>query len=104
MTPEKKVQNSIIKYFKDLEKKGAPCLIERRQAGGFNYKKGVPDLYAVYKGRHMEIEVKKLGGKLSSMQYKQKEKYESIGIIYICAESLNQVIDTLKLYFPNENF
>ena len=42
MTPEKKIQNSIIKYFKDLQKQGYPVFIERRQAGGFSYKKEKP--------------------------------------------------------------
>ena len=55
MTPEKKVQNEIIKYLKSKD-----VFFERRQAGGFSYKKGIPDLYAVIDGMHIEIEVRTL--------------------------------------------
>ena len=55
MTPEKKVQNSIMDYLKQLDKDGLPVMVERRQAGGFSYKMGIPDLYAVVNGYHLEI-------------------------------------------------
>lgn len=42
MNEEKKLQNKIIKYYRALEKNGEPYFINRRQSGGFSYKKGIP--------------------------------------------------------------
>ena len=100
MTPEKRVQNAIMSYINTLAKQGHPCYVERRQAGGFSYKMGIPDLYAIYAGRHIEIEVKRPGGELRSMQLKQKEKFEKIGALYVCAESVE---DVRKLFLENFN-
>lgn len=91
MTPEKRVQNSIVQYLKKLEK-DYPVYVERRQAGGFSYKMGIADLYAVINGKHLEIEVKRPGGKLRPMQIKWKELCQSRNIAWVCAESLEEVI------------
>lgn len=91
MTPEKRIQNKILTYLYNLEKSGAPILVERRQAGGYNYKMGIPDVYCVVAGIHIEIEVKADNGELRPMQEKWKEKCDKIGIIYICAKSLDDV-------------
>lgn len=78
MTPEKHVQNKIIDFLKTI-----PCLVyERRQAGGFNYKAGLPDLWFVYRGVHVEIEVKAPGGEPSSLQIKQEARFELAGANY----------------------
>ena len=47
MTPEKEIQNSIMSYFKKLKASGIDNYVERRQAGGFAYKMGLPDLWVV---------------------------------------------------------
>lgn len=86
MTPEKKVQNEIIKLLKSKD-----LFFERRQAGGFSYKKGIPDLYAVVKGQHLEIEVKKPGGKLSPMQEKFRDMCSAKNILWICVENITQL-------------
>lgn len=91
MTPEKRVQNSIVQYLKKLEK-DYPVYVERRQAGGFSYKMGIADLYAVINGKHLEIEVKRPGGQLRPMQIKWKELCQSRNIAWVCAESLEEVI------------
>ena len=57
MTPEKRVQNAIVDFMKELIARGEKIDIQRRQAGGYSYKKGIPDLYAIVYGRHLEIEV-----------------------------------------------
>ena len=41
MTPEKRVQNKIIEYLKQLRDNNKPIFYERRQAGGYSYKKGI---------------------------------------------------------------
>ena len=96
MTPEKKVQNSIIKYLKDLEKSEYPIYVERRQAGGFNYHMGISDLYVIIDGIHLEIEVKKPGGKLSPLQEKWRDKCIKKRIRWICADSLQDVINKIN--------
>lgn len=99
MTPEQKVQQPIIKYFKSLQQLGLPVFIERRQAGGFNYKKGIPDLYVVYDGQHLEIEVKGPGGHQSTMQEKFEAKCKKLNIKYVCASSVDEVKEKMLEWF-----
>ena len=99
MTPEKIVQNKVIAYFKKLEESGLPVYVERRQAGGFSYKMGIADLYAVINGHHLEIEVKRPGGNLRPMQEKWRDRCKSKNICWICVDNdlteLIQIISTL---------
>lgn len=101
MTPEKRVQNSLMKYMSNLETDGHPIFFERRQAGGFSYKMGIPDLYAVYNGRHIEIEVKAPGEHLRPMQIKFKQQCERKNILYICCSDLQ---DLRQFFTNNFNF
>lgn len=91
MTPEKRVQNAIVDYLHELEKADAPVFVERRNAGGFSYKKGIPDLYAVVNGFHMEIEVKQPGEELSTMQMKFRDKCKRLNICWVCADRVEDV-------------
>ena len=97
MTPEKRIQMPIINYLKDLKKEGFPVYVERRQAGGFNYKMGIADLYAVINGIHIEIEVKKPGGSLGIMQEKWRDECKKLNIHWLCVDS----IEDFKLYIKN---
>ena len=101
MTPEKAVQNRIIAYLKKLEKEGKPVYCERRQAGGFSYKMGIADLYAVVDGIHIEIEVKRLGGQLRPMQEKWRDVCKAKNIMWICADDAQQVKDFIEKNFKN---
>lgn len=87
-TPEGNVQQDIIDYVNYLEDYGYPIWYERRQAGGFNYKKGAPDLFVVYNGIHIEVEVKQQDGERSPLQEKWekrcKNKYKCE---YVCVYS-----------------
>ena len=65
---EKEIQNEILNYLETLEKANFPILHDRRQAGGFNYKMGIPDVWAVINGIHLEIECKAPGKHLRTMQ------------------------------------
>ena len=96
MTPEKEVQNKIIKYLKELRKKGYPCYVERRQAGGYSYRMGIADLYAVYNGIHIEIEVKAPGKLMGPMQEKWKKECEDLNIIHIVADNVEDVKNFFK--------
>ena len=96
MTPEKRVQNSIVAYLKSLEEEGLPVYVERRQAGGFSYKMGIADLYAVVDGKHVEIEVKQPGGSLRPMQEKWRDRCHAKNILWICAASKEEVKDFIE--------
>lgn len=99
MTPEKRVQNQIMTWLNQLKADGHPIRIERRQAGGFSYKMGDPDLWCVYNGIHIEIEVKReKGGELSVMQEKKIEIFNSINCPYILASSVDDVKDFFEKY------
>ena len=97
ITPEKKVQNKIIDYLKHLRKSGHPIEFERRQAGGFNYDKGKPDIWIVYNGIHIEVEVKQKNGYLSINQQKWKERFEKINCKYMTVDSFEDFLNKFSL-------
>lgn len=93
MTPEKIVQNAIVNFLnKQQKQEHQPVFVERRNAGGFSYKKGIPDLYAVINGIHLEIEVKAPGGSMSTMQEKFRDKCKRLGINWCCVDDINDFI------------
>lgn len=96
MTPEKRIQNKIVDYLNKLQMSGAPVFVERRNAGGFSYKKGIPDLYAVINGKHVEIEVKQPGGELEPMQEKFRQKCKRLNIMWVCATCVEDVDELVK--------
>lgn len=87
-TPEGLVKDKILHWMRDLEKKGYPVYIDTRQAGGLSYRKGVPDLWGIINGEHVEIEVKRPGGQLSTMQEKFRDRMKRINCKYICVDSI----------------
>lgn len=96
MTPEKQVQNKIIDFLKTK-----PGLVyERRQAGGFNYKSGLPDIWFVYRGRHCEVEVKAPGGEPSSLQLKQEVAFLLAGASYWRGDNLADFTKWFENVFP----
>lgn len=90
MTPEKMIQSKIILYLSKLADKGHPIFYERRQAGGFAYKKGLPDIYIVYNGKHIEVEVKCKGGQLSPMQETWARRFKQLGITHYVADDVEK--------------
>lgn len=96
MTPEKEIQNSIMSYFKKLKASGIDNYVERRQAGGFAYKMGLPDLWVVIFGKHIEIEVKRPGGQPRATQEKWARRFTEMDAIYLCADSVIDVIDLIE--------
>ena len=99
MTPEKVVQNAIIDYCKKLYDAGFPVWCERRQAGGFSYKTGIPDLYIVVNGVHIEVEVKRPGGQLRPMQEKFRDKCIRLHIAWMCADNVEDVKTMIRINF-----
>ena len=95
MADEAYVKSKICNYLDELKEKKI-CYWERRNAVGFNYKKGIPDLWCVVRGVHYEIETKDVTGETSVMQDKQKVKLENAGCVYILAKSLQDVKNIIK--------
>lgn len=89
------IQKKVLEYFKNLELAGHPILFERRQASGLAYKEGKPDLFCVYNGVHIEIEMKVPDGTVRTMQEKYEIKCKKRGIIYMRPNSFEEV----KKYF-----
>lgn len=94
--PETKIQNEIIAYLKKLQSENYPIFYQRREAGGFSYKEGIPDLYIVINGKHIEVEIKTKDGKLSIMQEKFRDKCNKINICWCCVRSLEEFKIFLK--------
>lgn len=106
MTPEKEIQNAVMSYLHSLSKENIAIHVERRQAGGFAYKIGLPDLWAIVFGKHIEIEVKRPGGKLRATQEKWAKRFKEIGVEYICVDnidSLKELINKLKVEYISTN-
>ena len=96
MKPETKIQNKIIGYIKKI-----PDLqYERRQAGGFNYKSGEPDLWFVYRGRHVEVEVKAPGGIPTGLQLLREEEYLRAGALYWRDDNFRSFVNFFEKAFP----
>lgn len=79
---EKILKTKVCKLLKDLQKQNYPIYFEVRQAGGLNYKVGLPDLWIVINGVHFEIELKSPEKKII---YKPEQlywinKFNNIGI------------------------
>lgn len=99
MTPEKVVQNKILDALRDLEKDGHPIIIQRRQAGSYNYSKGIPDVYFIYNGTHVECEVKRPGGHLSTMQEKWRDRCLQRNCLWCCVESIEDLKLFMRIHF-----
>lgn len=93
MTPEKIVQNEIVDFLNHKQKiEHEPVFVERRNAGGFSYKKGIPDLYAIINGIHLEIEVKAPGGSMSTMQEKFRDKCKKLNVYWCCVDNIEEFV------------
>lgn len=99
---EKNVQNKILNLLKKLKIDGHPIYYERRQAGGFSYKKGLPDIYFVYRGLHYEVEVKSSIGELSSAQETWASIFKRNFIPHIVINNFKQFEKIINVIINNE--
>ena len=96
MTPERSVKNKIVKRIKELQASGEKIYYEPREAGGYTYRKGIPDIWVCYYGKHIEIEIKAPGGEMSTMQFKWKQIFDGLGIPCYCISSVKEFNEILK--------
>lgn len=98
MTPEKKIQNEIINYFKEYKN----IYVERRQAMGIAYRKGSADIFVVIEGFHIEIEIKAENGEPSSLQLKWEDRCKNLWHIpYFRVKSLKEIKEIMERLFPH---
>ena len=99
-TRETSLAEKVIKYLDTLQEEGLPLFYEHRSgSGGYNYKKGIPDLYLVINGIHIECELKTEEGKLSTMQEKFRWRCKSEWKMdYVCPRSLEEFKTFLDPY------
>ena len=107
MAPRQKesgIAGKITAWLTQRMKEGAPLYFEHRSgAGGFNYRKGVPDLWAAVNGAHIEIEVKTPDGELSPLQEKFRWRCEEIfHCAYIAPRSSEEAIAFLERFLTRE--
>lgn len=95
--PEKKVENKIRRY---LENNGA--FVMKTHGGSPGVPVGIPDLFSIYRGIAIFIEVKReKGGRIKPIQIAQIDSLREHGTIAIVAndvkyiEDLIAIIDTL---------
>lgn len=85
---ETKLSTKCINYLKQLKSQGHFIYWEHRTGGGgFNYRKGIPDLFVVINSIHIEVELKTPTGKRSSMQDKWAYIFQENHIHYTCPKS-----------------
>lgn len=87
------LQEKVLKYFKTLQLSGHPIFYDRRVAGGLSYEEGVPDIYCVYNGVHIEIELKVVGGAVRARQEAFERKCRNWGILYIRPDTYKEVVE-----------
>lgn len=96
-TKESKLARDFIKWLDELIEQGKPVYYEHRSgSGGFNYHRGVPDLFIVIEGLHIECELKAPDGKLSGDQEKFRWKCERRGTPYLCPRTFEEATDYIK--------
>lgn len=78
---ETKIGEKIVDFLTDCMKAELPVYFEHRSgSGGFNYKKGVPDIWFTIKSIHVECEVKTDEGRLSTSQ--EKFRYRCLNFFH----------------------
>ena len=96
-TKETKLAKDLLNWFDELIEQGKPIYYEHRSgSGGFNYHRGVPDLFIVIGETHIECELKAPDGKLSGDQEKFRWKCERRGTPYLCPRTLDEAKGYIK--------
>ena len=97
MASEINLQKRILTYCKQLSNINNLFYYERRIAQGIGYKKGLPDLFIVYNGRHVEIELKDKKGSLSPLQLYYREHFKKANITHAVIRSFDEFLSLLNL-------
>lgn len=96
MAQEKNLQNRVIKYLKYLKDSGVPIEYAKREALGFSYKDGIPDVYFDINGKHCEMELKAPTGKPSSIQLKWELLCKRKGDPYLRSCNYREIVEFIN--------
>jgi len=83
---EVSIQSAILRYLNSI-----PGCRARNNHGGPYSGAGTPDITACFRGRHIEIEVKRPGGKLTKLQAHELAKWAEAGAVTLVATSVEDV-------------
>jgi hypothetical protein len=72
---------------------GGRNVIEGMQLKASGVVPGIPDLLLIWEGKVYFIEVKKLGGVVSDVQYKMHKLWQANGVIGIVAYTSTEIVD-----------
>lgn len=91
---EKTLQNKVIEYLKKLKEKNIPVFWNKRQSGGWNYRIGLPDLYVVINGKHLEIEIKSPERDIvyKPEQLLWKTEFEKLNIPHLISNNYQEIV------------
>lgn len=89
MQSEKSLQTRIMAACKRKEKECPYFYYERRIAQGIGYRKGLPDMFLVYRGIHVEVELKREDGHLSVLQEVRRKRFEEMSTPFYVVRSLS---------------
>lgn len=95
------VQKPILKFLKEYQAKDPSLEFFRREAGGFAYKKGLPDLWILYRGVHVEVECKDEDGEPDPLQLKWEERLKRAGALYCRPHSFTEFKEFFYSVFQN---
>ena len=88
---ESKITDKCIAYLEGLRERGYKIYYERRTGeGGFGYKKGIPDMWIVIDGVHIECELKTPWGERTPLQEKFALYFKKLGIEYFWPKSFSE--------------
>ena len=90
------LQRKVLDYLKELQLSGHPLYYARRSGEGLGYEEGVPDLYFVYNGIHVEVEMKVVGGTARTRQEAFERKCRNWGILYIRPDTYKEFKDYME--------
>jgi hypothetical protein len=91
MTAERAIVKAILTYLNSLP----GCLARKRWGGGMGVA-GDPDIDACIRGRSLQLEVKRPGGKPTALQAKRLHEWRAAGAVSVVVTSLEETQDLLR--------
>lgn len=96
MAQEKNLQNRVMNYLKSLKDAGVSISYGKREALGFSYKDGIPDVFFDTPSHHCEIELKAPGGKPSAIQLKWELLCKRKGVPYLRSSDYKKIVEFIN--------
>lgn len=95
---ETNLQEAIINKIKSLQAEGVKIDYDRRQTANSSYKKGSADIWVVFYGIHIEVEIKTPTGERSALQETWERWCNYMEIPYMLVKSVDDFVAQLFQY------